>query len=606
MANYNIVAESSFTPFTFEELLKPAMMATEAHQQQQEAYDALATEAALWGVKANQQTDENTYNQYKQYADNLQRQADLLASQGLTPQSRTALSQMKKDFATQITPIQKAYEAREADIKRQQAIADKTGGRTVFTRDARTTSLDEYLDNTVTDFYQTNLDKVLEESSAGAKGISSRYRKIGYGKAFGNDYYTMTEVMGIPGGMAIEELRKSGKYKDLDAFIKETLRKEGINEDTGESIYNREDTQKVIDSVYQGILSGLVYDEKTDFKENWREKMTAQEAAANRKTKYEEDIKAGRINPDGTPRLPYTMIDRVTVGDQTNTSKLQSDIDFLKQVLQDPSILDQKPQSYNVRASYLGPTGNKYYSSGVSGPLLDNRQRFNKVMEQYSQYLPQVYKEEIPRVQQAFGLYSAPDYMQYIKQQGLNNKQKIENTISLMEEDLIGTAIKDRLYGTNYTSNIPLNNYLKDRISIMADDKGTPIYSIEKDGKKGSKLNKEELENLNINWDTGYTVLDTELDNGFVFTYEDTKDKKTHKVFIDVSAYAYGDELKQLFSQLKQAKENKDWKSQNRTVAQIMSYLQETHLNQTPVQGNTSTKAQEEASYFNYLINNNE
>jgi hypothetical protein len=31
MANYNIVAESSFTPFTFEELLKPVMMASEAH-----------------------------------------------------------------------------------------------------------------------------------------------------------------------------------------------------------------------------------------------------------------------------------------------------------------------------------------------------------------------------------------------------------------------------------------------------------------------------------------------------------------------------------------------------------------------------------------------
>lgn len=598
MANYNIVAESSFTPFTFEELLKPAMMATEAHLQQQEAYDALASEAALWGVKANQQTDKNTYNQYKQYADNLQRQADLLASQGLTPQSRTALSQMKKDFATQITPIQKAYEAREADIKRQQAIADKTGGRTVFTRDARTTSLDKYLDNTVTDFYQTNLDKVLEESSAGAKGISSRYRKIGYGKAFGNDYYTMTEVMGIPGGMAIEELRKSGKYKDLDAFIKETLRKEGINEDTGESIYNREDTQKVIDSVYQGVLSGLVYDEKTDFKENWREKMAAQEAAANRKAKYEEDIKAGRINPDGTPRLPYTMIDRVTIG-ETNTSKLQSDIDFVKQVMQDPSILQIKdtriPEDYDP-SGYFGTLQSKE----VYKP---NQERWNRILEQYGQYLPQVLQDlNLPddnldyRGIATDGLFNR-GYQNYKKQQEVYNY-----LIPLMEADIEGAAIKDRLYGTNYTTNTPLNNYLRDRISIMADDKGSPIYSIESDGNKGSRLSKEELEN--IDWSTGYTALDTELDDGFVFTYTDTKDKKTHKVFIDLSAYASGNELRDLFVQLKQNKESKNWKEQNRNIGQIMSYLQQVHLNQTPVQGNTSTKAQEEASYFDYLVNN--
>lgn len=584
MANYNIVAESSFTPFTFEELLKPAMMATEAHQQQQEAYDALATEAALWGVKANQQTDKNTYNQYKQYADNLQRQADLLASQGLTPQSRTALSQMKKDFATQITPIQKAYEAREADIKRQQAIADKTGGRTVFTRDARTTSLDKYLDNTVTDFYQTNLDKVLEESSAGAKGISSRYRKIGYGKAFGNDYYTMTEVMGIPGGMAIEELRKSGKYKDLDAFIKETLRKEGINEDTGESIYNREDTQKVIDSVYQGILSGLVYDEKTDFKENWRENMAAQEAAANRKTKYEEDIKAGRINPDGTPRLFYRAIPRVTTAEDTNVGKLQSDIDFVRQVMQDPSILNRQGQRQKTEGYGMLGVPNVQYET-----YLPNQERWDRILEQYGQYLPQVYEPLNFPTGDRFSLNPQYDYLSdrmgivRAKQQGM-----YESLISLMEADFEAAAIQDQLYGTNYTDNTPLNEYIRQGVQTIGTKNNKGIVYKYEDGKKGTSLSKEDLDK--IEWNTGFTTLDTTIDDAFRFTYKD-KDGKQQDVIIDIAAYDQGDALKNLFTQLKQAKKSKDGQAQRQLVHDIMYYLDQTHLNRGQIMPNTSSKA---------------
>lgn len=146
MANYSLVIGSKYSPFTFEELLKPALMATQAHQELENQYSELSAKASVWDTMANEQTDPYAYQMYKKYADDLKSQADILASQGLTPGGRKALLSMKNRYASEITPIEIAYKKRQEliDQQREALLRDDT---LMFDTDYSTASLDSLIKN---------------------------------------------------------------------------------------------------------------------------------------------------------------------------------------------------------------------------------------------------------------------------------------------------------------------------------------------------------------------------------------------------------------------------------------------------------------------------
>ena len=151
MPNYSLVINSTFRPFSYQELLQPALMATEAHHNLEDQYADLESKASIWEGMANEQTDPRTYKRYKDYADELRAAANDLADYGLTPSSRQKLANMRARYSSQILPIQNAYQTRleKAKEQRQALNQDPT---LMFSRRAATTSLDEYMDNPMLDY----------------------------------------------------------------------------------------------------------------------------------------------------------------------------------------------------------------------------------------------------------------------------------------------------------------------------------------------------------------------------------------------------------------------------------------------------------------------
>lgn len=146
MANYSLVIGSKYSPFTFDELLKPALMATQAHRELEDQYSELATKANVWEEMANEQTDPTAYQMYKKYSNDLKAQADILATQGLTPGSRKVMLNMRNRYSKEITPIEEAYTKRQKliDEQREALLRDNT---LIFDKDYRTTSLDDIIKN---------------------------------------------------------------------------------------------------------------------------------------------------------------------------------------------------------------------------------------------------------------------------------------------------------------------------------------------------------------------------------------------------------------------------------------------------------------------------
>lgn len=173
MANYSIVSNARFTPFSFDEMVKPFQMYGEYYAQQEQLASSLAEQAAEWGQKANETTDPITYQKYKSFESDLNRQSDRLLRQGLTPGLRADLQRMRKRYATEINPIKDAYNWRLQQIQQQ---AEGRAKGVVYAGDAATTSLDEYIANPTLIYSSADSNagyaRVANAAQAIARGLS--------------------------------------------------------------------------------------------------------------------------------------------------------------------------------------------------------------------------------------------------------------------------------------------------------------------------------------------------------------------------------------------------------------------------------------------------
>jgi hypothetical protein len=122
MANYSLVANSKFQPFSFERYIQPYQIYGEAYREVENSLTELATKANIWEKMANEQTDSDAYKMYKTYANDLEKQAGQLAREGLNAASRRDMLNMRARYSKEITPIDTAYKKREELAKEQRAL----------------------------------------------------------------------------------------------------------------------------------------------------------------------------------------------------------------------------------------------------------------------------------------------------------------------------------------------------------------------------------------------------------------------------------------------------------------------------------------------------
>lgn len=146
MASRYIVNNSKFKPFSYAEMIAPVQMAQQEHNLVEEGLGEMSAKAGIWDKLADQQTNPVAYAQYKSYADDLTKQADLLARQGLTPESRRGLLDMKRRYASEITPIELAVSKRDELTKAQRDAVQKDPSL-MFDVNYGVASIDDLLNN---------------------------------------------------------------------------------------------------------------------------------------------------------------------------------------------------------------------------------------------------------------------------------------------------------------------------------------------------------------------------------------------------------------------------------------------------------------------------
>lgn len=139
-ANY-IVTNTRFKPFTYDELLKPVLRATEEHRNLEEQYANLATSANAPLGMLNEVLDSKSYKRNNDYLQDLENLADILAKEGISSSSRRSALQMKQRYASEILPIEQAIKRRQelVDQQRETLLKDDTS---MFDTDASLLSVD--------------------------------------------------------------------------------------------------------------------------------------------------------------------------------------------------------------------------------------------------------------------------------------------------------------------------------------------------------------------------------------------------------------------------------------------------------------------------------
>lgn len=150
MAKY-IVNNSKFTPFTFDEMLKPLAIYGQEYRAQEEALAALDEKASVWEGMANEQSDPYAYKMYKKYADDLEAQAGELARSGLSLTSRKAMLDLRARYNKEIFPIETAYKKRE-ELAAEQRKAIAANPTLRYQRMAKAMSLDDLIKDPTLDY----------------------------------------------------------------------------------------------------------------------------------------------------------------------------------------------------------------------------------------------------------------------------------------------------------------------------------------------------------------------------------------------------------------------------------------------------------------------
>ena len=281
---------AKFTPYSFEDMLKPLAMATQEYNAIEEGIAELGSKADLMRMYANEEPNSKVANMYNAYANDLDKQAESLAKQGLTPSSRRSLLELNRRYKSEITPIETAV-TRRRQLAEEQRKAMAQDNSIMFDVDARTLSLDRLIESPELSYtpvsgkdIMTNVSKIAENLAKEARNNPNYFNEM-----LGGDYYEYVKQHGFSSQSVLDAINRSKNAPAiLTSIVDNAVASSGVTEDWAGNAYN-----KAYEWANRGLWSA-VGQTQTQLVDNWRAKMEAQ---ANKELEVAR-IKAGLSGKD--------------------------------------------------------------------------------------------------------------------------------------------------------------------------------------------------------------------------------------------------------------------------------------------------------------------
>nr|DAP62185.1 MAG TPA: hypothetical protein [Crassvirales sp.] len=242
-----LVIDSKFRPFSYDELVKPLTQYKEAYDKVEAQYSDLVSQTEQWKDIANRTKSPEAYAMYSKYANDLNNIVDDF-SRGMTLQNRSQLMSMKRRYASEIQPIARASEA----MKEANDLRVKSGPDSIF-EVGEYNSLDQFLHGKTANNRSQSRDALTKRTAAMTEAaMASAMKDPEFKKALGDQYWMLTQHTG-------------GSYADLKAAIANNPQaqnrfaeiKAQVMKEAGYDRYDAMGKQAIESAINTGLYAGL-------------------------------------------------------------------------------------------------------------------------------------------------------------------------------------------------------------------------------------------------------------------------------------------------------------------------------------------------------------
>lgn len=282
MPRYTAVAPT-FTPLDYKTRIAPLEQYKEEYDKRMDALDEQGVLADAIGGLIDENQDPELARTYRDYNDKMVSTAQNLLQTGDLGSSRRALGELRRDYANKLVPIQQAYNSRAEAGKTYQSIIAKDpsyrGNNPVDD------PLSAYMNGKMPDQFGISGDKVYAEGMADAKAQMTRIRQVvrdwGLDKRLNGQFFSEAYANGYDGKQVSEALAKLagkdlrdiatqegiGEITDAFGYIQDSLKRLYESNNVGK-LKNESYQKDIMNSALNGILAGMTYEYKENFKDN--------------------------------------------------------------------------------------------------------------------------------------------------------------------------------------------------------------------------------------------------------------------------------------------------------------------------------------------------
>ena len=316
MANFSLVVNSKFNPFSFERYIQPYQIYGQAYREVENTLGELDTKASIWEEMANEQTDPYAYKMYKTYANDLEEQAGQLAREGLNAASRRNMLNMRARYSKEITPIEQAYALRQKQAEQQQQalLQDPT---LMLSRRAATTSLDDYIRNPQLAYeaYSGKLITAQAATAAAALAKQMRDNPRKWRSILHDSYYETLMQRGFKTEDVLKAIQGHPEAaQELTRIVEDAVNSSGVR-----NWGDKATIARAIDYAKQGLWSA-VGETQYQVLDNWRAKMAAQEAMQKRAEARAEARAAKNKAPDNDLNYKPRTLEHLNIAKENLSS----------------------------------------------------------------------------------------------------------------------------------------------------------------------------------------------------------------------------------------------------------------------------------------------
>lgn len=257
MPNYSFVIDSSFRPFSFDEMLKPWSIYSNAYEKVEDTYNEYMKKADTFKYLADETADDPKARAiYEGYANDLRSQAEDLAKNGLSIANRRALTSLKQRYQGEIGLLERADEQLKELRKGRNALA--AAGKTMLYSNDNPRLSDFIGEGNDFNRYAIDAADLRTRGNALGKAMSSReYSNDEAGSILQNQYKIWRQTHGI---------QDIGSFMQSDA-VRRAVDSELVASGAADNLSGR-NLALARQNIMNGIYEGAIYEETNKPLEN--------------------------------------------------------------------------------------------------------------------------------------------------------------------------------------------------------------------------------------------------------------------------------------------------------------------------------------------------